>query len=274
MRLTGRRFSNTAKRLTPRLSNLLLASSKVRSGVELFEIYLGILQGKGAASAWSREGEAAAINEVITAPRPVIFDVGARIGEWAELTDRSLGRPATFVLVEPSSVHWPTLEALDVPGDLHLIRAAAGKAEGTAVLRASFPGAGNASLYERHDTYWDQPFKPIEETQVTTIPKVAESLGVTRIDFLKIDVEGSEFDVLQGTCPLFESGSVQALSFEFGSANINARVFFRDFWDFLRHYGFRLRRITPGGRALPLDRYDESLERFRGATNYIGVRNF
>lgn len=266
------RLENTIKRLTPYLSNALLAKPKIRHSIARLETYLGIIQGKGAASAWSRQGEALAIARTITAPHPVVFDVGARIGEWTTLTAKHLARPATFILIEPSSVHWPILKYLNVPGTCHLVDAAAGKARGTAVLRGTFPGSGNASLWERRDSYWDEPFDATEEVRVTTVSAIADQCSIDAIDFMKVDVEGGELDVLKGAAPLLEAGRIRALSFEFGSANVTTRVFFRDFWDLLTGYGFHLARITPGSRLVPIERYDERLEHFRGATNYLGIR--
>ena len=57
--------------------------------------------------------------------------------------------------------------------------------------------------------------------------------------------------------------------FEFGSANVNSRTFFRDFWDLLTGYGYRVERIIPGGGTPPSAATPRDLEYFRGATNYV-----
>jgi hypothetical protein len=45
---------------------------------------------------------------------------------------------------------------------------------------------------------------------------------------------------------------IRAVAFEFGSANIYARTFFRDFWDLLAPLGFPI-RSRAARRATPPD---------------------
>jgi hypothetical protein len=40
-------------------------------------------------------------------------------------------------------------------------------------------------------------------------------------------------------------------------------------WELLGPLGYDLYRIVPGGRTVKIVHYDETLEFFRGATNYI-----
>ena len=72
-----------------------------------------------------------------------------------------------------------------------------------------------------------------------------------------------------GAAGLLGSHAVKVVMFEFGSANVNSRTFFRDFWDLLTGFGYRIERIIPGGGTLAVRRYAEDLEYFRGATNYV-----
>ena len=75
----------------------------------------------------------------------------------------------------------------------------------------------------------------------------------------------------KGAARTLERGGISALTFEFGSGNVNSRTFFRDFWELLSGHGYRIERIIPGGRTVPVDNYGEELEYFRGATNYIAT---
>jgi hypothetical protein len=65
---------------------------------------------------------------------------------------------------------------------------------------------------------------------------------------------------------------IGALQFEFGSGNLNSRATFRQHWDLLRGYGYRIRRLLTGGFLSPIEAYDETLEYYRGVTNYIAER--
>jgi len=264
-------MAGLAKRITPRVSNLVLRGSRSQRAVRLLEIYLGILQGKGAASAWSREGEAIAVSRAISAREPVVLDIGAAIGDWSELTSAYLARPARFILVEPSPVNWPKLERLRIDGRVDLVRGACSAEEGTGSLKGAFAGAGSASLFDRRDSFIGDARASVFEVPLTTVSRIASDYGLHTIDFLKVDVEGAELDVFRGAAPLFGDRRIKALSFEFGSGQVNSRAFFRDFWDLLTGHGFELSCIAPGGRLIALTAYDEGYEYFRGVTNFLGV---
>jgi hypothetical protein len=95
--------------------------------------------------------------------------------------------------------------------------------------------------------------------------------AIDKVDFMKVDVEGHELAVLSGARQMLNSQRIVALSFEFGSGQINSRCFFHDFWDLLHPLGYRVQRICPGGMLLEIEEYYEDLEHFRGVSNYLAV---
>lgn len=60
-----------------------------------------------------------------------------------------------------------------------------------------------------------------------------------------MDVEGHELDVLAGANEMISSGSIEYITFEFGGANIDSRIFFQDYYYFFDHYGYTIYRILP-----------------------------
>jgi hypothetical protein len=86
-----------------------------------------------------------------------------------------------------------------------------------------------------------------------------------------MDLEGHELFVLRGAAQALKRGYIRALTFEFGSSNVNSRTYFHDFWDLLSAYGFEIKRIYPGGTVMKVSEYYEDLEYFRGVTNYLAV---
>ena len=86
-----------------------------------------------------------------------------------------------------------------------------------------------------------------------------------------MDIEGHELHALRGAARILKRRGVDAIEFEFGSANVNSRTFFRDYFDLLTAAGFAISRIAPGGTLFPVRIYHERLEYFRGATNYLAV---
>lgn len=111
----------------------------------------------------------------------------------------------------------------------------------------------------------------VRTVPVIMIDNLIADKCLDHVDFMKMDIEGHELFALRGAIQALSAGRIKALSFEFGSGNVNSRTFFRDFWDLLIPLGFELRRICPGGGTVPVKTYYENLEVFRGVTNYIAV---
>lgn len=68
---------------------------------------------------------------------------------------------------------------------------------------------------------------------------------------------------------MLATGKIRALSFEFGSRNINSRTFFRDYWELLTAANFAIYRIAPCGKDILVEDYYEDAEYFRGVSNFV-----
>lgn len=258
---------------------LALASSPVANlgdgrGLRNVIAFLHALSGQGAGSGWDKAGETTALVRLVTAPRPVVVDVGANDGQWSLLLSQALRRPAEFHLFEVAPYCFPGLEKrMPEIGTATLVKKAISGAPGTVTLYAPAEGVGHglASLHERRDVGVQQTsYQPIE-VEAITLDSYAASAHLDRIDLLKMDIEGHELAAMRGASRLLAERRVRTLMFEFGSANVNSGTHFRQFWDLLTGNGYQLSRILPGGGALPIRGYTEELEYFRGATNYIAT---
>lgn len=125
----------------------------------------------------------------------LIFDIGAYKGEY---TDKYLAEGARVVAVEPQEVHANGLRAKYAGKPVTVVQAAVGAANGTAMLyqtRASWFASlkperwkvGRFSGYEWREAY------PVE---VITLDALIERFGMP--DFIKIDTEGGELEVIAG----------------------------------------------------------------------------
>ncbi len=236
--------------------------------MRFLDAYVNFLMGKGAGTGWDLRHEIQTARSRVYTDTPVVFDVGANVGEWSKgfLEEVPL---AHLYLFEPSPGCQRQIEALNL-NYAALVPAAVGDRPGKAYLRFSSALDGSASLYPRSDSYFrDRNYETVE-VNVVTIDSVMAARRLDFVDFLKMDIEGHELRALEGARKALEGKRIGALSFEFGSGNINSRTFFRDLWDLLTKHGFRISRITPGGRLVALEAYYEDCEYFRGATNYVG----
>lgn len=92
---------------------------------------------------------------------------------------------------------------------------------------------------------------------------------ITKIDFLKIDIEGSEYDALEGFEKSFEEGLIRAVQFEYGYINISTKRLLIDFYRFFEKYNYILGKIFP--KTVEFREYSFKYEDFLGP-NFIAVQ--
>ena len=92
------------------------------------------------------------------------------------------------------------------------------------------------------------------------------NIGINKIDWLKIDAEGMDFEVLTGFDNMVKD--IEIIQFEISAASLGS-VKFLDFWLLLSD-SHRIFRISPRGPQFVPD-YSFSDEIFWG-TNYLAVR--
>jgi hypothetical protein len=108
-----------------------------------------------------------------------------------------------------------------------------------------------------------------EEVRLRTLDAFCKEQCLSRIDFLKLDVEGNELNVLRGATRMIEAGAIGMIQFEFGEAQIGSRTFFRDIYGFLSPH-YTVHRILGMGLSAVLEAYDVILEVYR-TTNYLAM---
>jgi FkbM family methyltransferase len=145
------------------------------------------------------------ISDVISLIEPdtVVFDIGANIGfHSVPLALACDAKHAALISVEPMPTNVQALRhnlELNGVGGVRVIPCALGKKRGVVqlVLREDFvSGAdtGNASI--AIDDGRDAMFRTLN-VEMRTLDEVCEALE-TRVDVIRMDIEGSEIDLLQG----------------------------------------------------------------------------
>jgi FkbM family methyltransferase len=265
------RSVNAGRALAPHLSRLLMRGRFAKL-ISLSESYLAYIQGKGSGTGWDIQDEASVAASYIHRQDPILFDVGAHHGKWSAEVLRLMGsdNKCQVFQFEPLKYNQEKLRSLDLPRAT-IIEAAVSDKPGKATFWAPDAWSPVASLYKRRDSQLQQyDFAP-EEVIVVTIDEIIERFDIEAVDFMKLDVEGSELAVLHGSRKALQSKRITSMTFAFGAGNINSRTFFHDFWDLLTAYDYRIKRICPGGDLLDITAYYEDLEYFRGVSNYLAT---
>ncbi len=265
------RINLLGKKIAPFFARVFINNRHLAEIIRYLEAYLAFVQGKGSGAGWDLQGEVSVALSYIRRPDAVIFDVGANRGLWSALLLEALGaQQCSIFQIEPLNYCQVILSSQNLPRTT-LIRAAVGETPGFATLYSPDAWSPVASLHPRRESYL-QGYKFSEEkVRVTTIDEIIDQYKLDMVDFMKLDIEGHELAALHGAQESLKYRRIKALTFEFGSGNINSRTYFRDFWDMLHPYGFEIKRICPGNLLIPVERYYEDLEYFRGATNYLAT---
>jgi FkbM family methyltransferase len=208
---------------------------------------------------------------------PVIFDVGANVGDYSLLVRRHIPSAHVYAFEPSESVYRQLAEKLSAAGDganFKSFNIGLSDEERTVDLYSYTVEGHEASLISSIDRRLPTQVVRVEVSdteriEVRTLDRFCESEGVERIDFLKLDVEGHELAVLRGARNMLDCGAISVIQFEFGPANIYSRTFFYDFWTLFSD-SYDLFRIIPIG-IVPITYYGEHREVFL-TTNYLAVR--
>lgn len=201
-------------------------------------------------------------------PGDVVFDVGAHHGDWA-----------SAVLAQHSNVELHIFEASGAAFDIVNARLSDKakvhhKAVSNRICEITFHTYRDdprlSSLYRR-ESVEDQllPSGFLEET-VQAISLDAYWVDQRRqINFLKIDVEGAEYDALRGANRLLKSAQVDYLQFEYGGTFRDAGITLQNVWSYLRRSGYRVFSVT-GRKFTELAKFTKADETYQ-YSNFLAV---
>ncbi len=72
-----------------------------------------------------------------------------------------------------------------------------------------------------------------------------EQNHIAEIDFLKLDIEGAEYEAILGFGTHFKNKKIKMVQFEYGYINISSRKLLLDFYTLLNDYGYAVGKIFP-----------------------------
>ena len=200
---------------------------------------------------------------------PVVFDVGANVGDYSSAVLSILGKNVRLCCFEPSRVAFAKLERkLGQHGAVELYNFGFWDKQELAALHSDVEGSGLSSLFARRLDHFGIEMSSTEQVELRRLDDYCQEKGITHIHLLKLDVEGSELSVLKGAGQLIDSQAIDLIQFEFGGCNIDSRTYFQDFF-YLLNPNYRIYRILRSG-LVPIAEYKETCEVFL-TTNYLAV---
>jgi len=257
-----------AQAVAPLLSRVILLIG-ITDLIRKLIAYLNYILGMGAGTGHAIEVEVSVAIKCIKRENPVVLDVGANVGSWSQLY-RKYNTNGILYMFEPQISCQQSILNKNIP-NAQLIRAAVGSEKKKLKLFASSLADGSASLHKRKDSFFEDRSYSEQIVDVVSLDQFIDEQKIEFVDFIKLDIEGHEFEALRGLEKSISALKIGAFSFEFGSGNLNSRTCFRDFWETLNK-SHDLFIITPSGKLNRICGYYEDLEYYRGVSNFVALQ--
>ncbi|MBU3677873.1 MAG: FkbM family methyltransferase [Chitinophagaceae bacterium] len=208
------------KKIKRKLQNTLFKWMAIRQTQGFFEaLHKFSLKGMNYGSANKPEdsGELSVLDYIADKEKGdlVIFDVGSNNGQYLKhLIKRFSGRNVQFYCFEPDPVaHTQLLKTAQGHANVKVFNIAFGNEAGTMSLYQNNSGSVGSSLVSLDE----KPNQQKVDVQVMRLDAFCKEHQIVRIDFLKVDTEGFEGEVLKGATELIANNKVNYIQLEHGS---------------------------------------------------------
>ncbi|MBF2065556.1 MAG: FkbM family methyltransferase [Calothrix sp. C42_A2020_038] len=199
-----------------------------------------------------------------------VFDVGASRGEFTNKVIALLENKAKIFCFEPQNTCYEILtNKFSHYHNISILKFALSKENKSGNIYFSSEGESIASLTPNILIQNTGNAVRQEEIFIKTLDTFCMEKDISVIDFLKIDVEGHEIDVLLGSQQMLSSGGIKCIQFEFGQTCLSTRIFMHDFFQLLSE-NYNLYRILKNG-VFQIKNYYYGLEIFK-ITNFLAIR--
>ncbi|GDZ95224.1 methyltransferase FkbM family protein [Planktothrix agardhii CCAP 1459/11A] len=218
-------------------------------------------------------GEAQVIRRFVT-PGSVVLDVGANLGDWTKAV-LSICPDVEIHLFEPIPVVYKDLiknlgekfsKAQIIPNSF-----AIGNQAGVQTFYHYRTQSVLSTFHRRLEVEKTGLIQQPQEIQVlkNTVDNYCIQQRIERINFLKIDVEGGELDVLTGAETYLKKGKIDYIQFKYGGTYLDAKITLKEVFHYLHKFRYVLFKIEGNSLQYKPD-FDESDENYE-YSNYLAV---
>jgi FkbM family methyltransferase len=188
----------------------------------------------------------------------IVFDIGANRGDYSFLLSKLVGNSGKVYSFEPTSSTFQKLQARIDKSEVSNIYAfqKAIFSENTRIEFNEFPeeysvwnSIGKPQMLDPKGLNTYVPIVKTEIVEAITVDSFCQEQGIEKIDYLKIDVEGAESDVIQGASNLLTKKAIRFLQFEISKKmleGLNRKA--KDTFDILIKNGYECHRIENNGK--------------------------
>ena len=152
-----------------------------------------------------------------------VIDVGANMGEFSLIASKKIGPKGNVISIEPlkQAVFWLKKNyILNGFSNYEILEKAVGNNSGTMTLykksSSSVQGTLDPDITKRE-------YIPSGEILVETIDEIISTRNIDKVDILKIDVEGFEYEVLSGCKNSFKQNKIKKIICEIHSSYLKKK---------------------------------------------------
>jgi FkbM family methyltransferase len=212
-------------------------------------------------------------------PGMVILDIGANIGLYTLLFAKLVGRTGSVHTFEPDIKNYRRLCAniyLNGFEDVVKINRQAVFSKTQIVKLNTFPDSvnawhtlGNLELPDPWNAGKTITPTSVQEIEAVSLDDYCHNNGINHIDFLKVDVEGAELDVLQGATNLFRTGKIKCVMFEISLPQIQGMGHNpEEIYHFFNEHGYDVYQILTDGSISKMS--ETKLDLYQ---NFVAIKN-
>ena len=166
----------------------------------------------------------------------VVIDVGAHIGLYSVIAGKLVGPKGRVIAIEPDESNLTILRKnvqINNLSNVTVLPIALGQANASMVLYSGvMPSA--STLYPSEGRVLHK-VRSQRKVRVAPLNTLVKELGLNKVDWLKIDVEGADLDVLKGAGPLLQNSK---------TLKIMVRVTCDETLECLKENGFQLEKLS------------------------------
>jgi FkbM family methyltransferase len=222
---------------------------------------------------YDKNGEGDFLNKFVDYTKkesPVVFDVGANIGEYSEiLVDKFNKLKYSIHLFEPQKSCCEDLQKkFNKNNQVVINNFGLSNKEDIVVIYKDTEKSALTSLYKRNLDFYDLHMNIEEKIEIKRADQYIESHNVKHIHLLKVDVEGHELAAFDGFGEYLNADFIDFIQFEYGGTNLDSHTNLIDFYTLFESKGFKICKIMK--KNLEYRKYNPRFENFI-YQNYVAV---
>lgn len=217
-------------------------------------------------------GEAIAMKEIlnnISHQKIVFFDIGGNEGNFSKEVLKIVqeqSKEVSLHIFEPQPICLETLrKVFQNDARVTINPVALSNEKGEATFYTNYEGSTWGSLVKREK--WGVVNPTVVPTD--TLDNYIAQHAIQKIDYLKVDVEGNEMQVLKGAETSISKKMIKNIQFEYGGTFQDANSTLKEVFDFLLPF-YTIYKIVDDGSMLVNETFTSDMEDYK-YSNFIGI---